>query len=54
MNRPQMRLSHTLVIAILLFFVSSSAVFAQVNYTLTGTLVLTSAPAVPWASIQVS
>ena len=45
MNRPQMRLSHTLLIAILLFFVSSSAVFAQVNYTLTGTLVLTSAPA---------
>jgi uncharacterized protein (TIGR03437 family) len=42
MNRPYMRLSHSLVIAILLLLASSSGVFAQVNYTLTGTLNLTS------------
>jgi uncharacterized protein (TIGR03437 family) len=42
MNRPLMRLSHSVVIAFLLLLVSSSAVFGQVNYTLTGTLNLTS------------
>ena len=42
MNRSHLRLPHTLLIAILLFLVSSSAIFAQVNYTLTGTLNLTS------------
>jgi large repetitive protein len=42
MNRFHLRLPHTLLIATLLFLVSSSAVFAQVNYTLTGTLNLTS------------
>jgi uncharacterized protein (TIGR03437 family) len=42
MNRSHLRLPHTLLLAILLFLVSSSAVFAQVNYTLTGTLNLTS------------
>jgi len=42
MNRSHLRLSHTPVIAILLLAVSSPAVFAQVKYTLTGTLSLAS------------
>lgn len=42
MNRSHLRLPHTLLIAILLVLVSSSAMFGQVNYTLTGTLNLTS------------
>ena len=42
MKRPHLRFSHALVIATLSILASSSAVFAQVNYTLTGTLTLTS------------
>src|SRR5271155_710158 len=43
MNRLKLRLPKVALGAILLFLVSSSA-FAQVSYSITGTLVLTSAP----------
>ena len=44
MTRHNLLLSKLGFGAILLFLVSSTAVFAQVNYTITGTLKLTSAP----------
>ncbi len=42
MNRPNLRLSNTLVVAIILFLAFSSAAYAQVSYAITGTLNLTS------------
>src|ERR1700683_3377914 len=42
MNRSHLRLTHAPVIAIVLLAVSSPALFAQVTYSLTGTLSLSS------------